>query len=249
VLASDGEALVVDAPRHTAAYVEVIDDLGAQLVAVVDTHAHADYISGGPALARAHEVPYCLHPADAVYPFDGKPGPVPYEALEDGQVLRVGRAELTVVHAPGHTEGHCCFRLGDAFALTGDFLFVHSVGRPDLGGKAEAWTRVLWRSLERARAEWPPGLAVYPAHYAGSAERNKDFTVGAPFGTLPARNAPLALDSEEAFAAWVLARVGAFPESYRRIKAINIGLETADGALSAELEAGKNQCAVSHAKR
>ena len=244
LMVSDGEAMVIDPPRHPLAYLEAIDDLGATLVAVADTHAHADYISGGPALATAHEVPYLLHPADAVYPFDGTPGKVRFEELEDGQVLRVGRAEVTVLHTPGHTEGHCCFRVGTAFALTGDFVFVGSVGRPDLGGKAAPWTKVLWQSLQRARATWPAGMMVYPAHYAAAEERNADHTVGAPFGPLPSRNEPLAIKDEKAFTDWVMSRVGEAPDAYRRIKAINLGLEKVTEPEAEELDAGKNQCAL-----
>jgi len=63
---------------------------------------------------------------------------------------------------------------GDAAAMTGDFIFVHSIGRPDLGGKAEPWTKELWRSLERARREWPATMMLYPAHYASDTEREAD---------------------------------------------------------------------------
>ena len=151
---------------------------------------------------------------------------------------------MTAEHTPGHTEGSVCYRVGDDAVMTGDFVFVESVGRPDLGGKAEEWTAVLWESLERARDGWPAGIRVYPAHYAAASERNADRTVGRAFGELPRANRPLALGAREDFTAWVLGKTGAFPDAYRRIKAINVGLERPSAEEMDELEAGRNQCAL-----
>jgi glyoxylase-like metal-dependent hydrolase (beta-lactamase superfamily II) len=150
---------------------------------------------------------------------------------------------VTAVHTPGHTEGHLSWRVGEAAVLTGDFLFVRSIGRPDLGDKAEEWTPVLWGSLERARREWPAGILVLPAHYSGAGERRADHAVAAPFGDLLRDNEPLRLD-RDGFTAWVLGRTGGFPEAYRRIKAVNVGLEHPGPDEMDELELGRNQCAL-----
>lgn len=243
-IVSAGEALVVDPPRHTDALLAAIREAGGNVTGVAETHIHADYISGGPALARELEVPYYLHPADASYPYDGTPAKIPFEAIEDGDEIAVGEARVRVLHTPGHTEGSVSYALDDHAVLTGDFIFVGSIGRPDLGGQAEAWARVLWRSVERARTEWPPESLLLPAHYAGADERNTDRSVGRTLGELARTNEPLGLPNEEAFLAWVLAKTGAFPESYRRIKAINIGLELPGPEEMNELEAGRNQCAL-----
>lgn len=240
VLVSDGDALVVDPPRHSEAYEGGLG--GARLVGVADTHAHADYISGAEALARAHDVPYYLHPLDAIYPYDGTPGRLRFTPVVGGERLRVGRAEIEVVHTPGHTEGSVSYRLGDRLALTGDFIFVASVGRPDLGGKTEEWTKVLFGSLKAAKRAWPATLMVYPAHYGSAAERAADHSVGGAFGDL--RNEPLRIDDADRFAHWIRSRTGAFPDAYRRIKAINIGLESVEDAQADELEAGRNECAL-----
>jgi glyoxylase-like metal-dependent hydrolase (beta-lactamase superfamily II)/rhodanese-related sulfurtransferase len=240
LLLSGGEAFVVDPPRFVDAYEGGLG--GARLVGVADTHAHADYISGGEALARAHDVPYYLHPADAIYPYDGTPGTLRFRPVVGGERLRVGRAEIEVVHTPGHTEGSVTFRCGDAFALTGDFLFVSSVGRPDLGGKTEEWAKVLFESLRGARRHWPVTLRIYPAHYGSAAERAADRTVGGAFGDL--KNEPLWIDDAGRFAHWIRSRAGRFPDAYRRIKAINVGLESVEDAVADELESGRNECAL-----
>ena len=244
VIVSGGEAVVVDAPRNTRPFLDVVRDAKARVVGVADTHAHADYISGGPGLAKELGVPYWLHPADSFYPYDGTPGRLAFEAAEDGRSIPVGGARLTVEHTPGHTEGSVCYRLGDDAVMTGDFVFVGSIGRPDLGGKAEAWTAVLWESLERARSRWPDGIRVLPAHYAADAERNSDRSVGKPFGALGPGNRPLTIGDRAKFTEWVLDRTGEFPEAYRRIKAINVALELPSAGRMDELEAGRNQCAL-----
>ena len=243
-IVSEGEALLVDPPRDASAYLAAVDDAGARVVGVADTHVHADYVSGAPSLSKALGVPYYLHPADGVSPYDGRPGRLEYAALAEGATLRVGRGVVLVHHTPGHTEGSVTFRLGEETALTGDFLFIRSVGRPDLGGRTGEWAPVLWASLERARREWPAGLRIHPAHYAAVEEREADRTVGRPFADLPEGNEALRLATAGEFAAWVEARAGEFPEAYRIIKGLNLGLLAAGPEELDELEGGRNLCAL-----
>ncbi len=244
VVVADGEALLVDVPHDPGRYLDEAERAGARVVAVADTHCHADYFSGGPGLARELGVPYYLHPEDAIDPYEGRPGKVPFTPLAAGQTIGVGAARVEVVHTPGHTAGSVCLRLGDGAVLTGDFLFVASIGRPDLAGRCAEWTALLWQSLERARAEWPDGLEILPAHYAEARERRADLAVASPFGSLRRDNPGLAFTDEDAFAAWVAARCTRFPEAYRRIKSANLGLERISEAEARELESGKNQCAL-----
>lgn len=244
LLVSDGEALVVDPPRDVAPLLAAAREAGARIVAVADTHAHADYISGAPALARSSGAPYRLHAADSAYAYDGTPGRLEFTPIADGDTLRVGRATLTVRHTPGHTEGSCSFLLGESHAFTGDFVFVESLGRPDLGERAGEWAATLWRSLERAKREWPAGALVLPAHYSSERERRADRTIAAPFGELLRSNAALAIAGRAEFLAWA-GRPNAFPESYRVIKAVNVGLRELSEREADELELGRNECAVS----
>ncbi|MEM8884158.1 MAG: MBL fold metallo-hydrolase [Planctomycetota bacterium] len=236
LMVSDGEALVIDPPR------DFEPDLGgAKLIGVADTHCHADYISGAPALARRHGVPYYLGEADNVFPYDGTPG-----RLDATQVAKIqlGRATVRMVPTPGHTEGSVTYFIDNAVALTGDFIFIDSVGRPDLGGKTEEWTGVLWKSLEEARRLTKPGVVVYPAHYASDAERNKDRTVARAFGELQESNAALRIPTETEFRDWVMSKSRAFPERYKTIKAVNVGLQEVTPEEADVLEAGRNECAL-----
>lgn len=239
VLIADGEALIVDPPRDCTVLLQAIREAGARLIAAADTHVHADYLSGGRSLG----VPYLLHPADAVYPYDGTPGRLQFTALADGNEIAIGNTSVRAMHTPGHTDGSVTL-LANGAALTGDFLFVESIGRPDLAGKAEAWGRKLWASLQRARSEWAPDTLIYPAHYLLESERRPDRSVAIRFGDLPARNEVHRITNEDTFVAWILEHAKPAPEQYRQIKAVNVGLKDVTEEEAEILEAGKNECAV-----
>ena len=244
VLVSDGDAVVVDPGRHVERYDAVLKELGATPAAVVDTHAHADYLSGAPRAARHWGVPYFLHPDDARSPFDSAPGRIVTSPLLDGDHVAFGRAVMRVEHVPGHTLGSITLVVDDELALTGDFIFVASVGRPDLGGQAEEWTALLWQSLERARRHWPGERIILPAHYAGETERRADRAVAARFDVVAATNEPLRIQDQRAFLSWMAEHQTPPPEAYRTIKLANLGLETVTDADAEVLEFGTNQCAV-----
>ncbi len=145
---------------------------------------------------------------------------------------------------PGHTLGSVALVADGALALTGDFLLVQSVGRPDLGGERDAWTARLWDSLERVQREWPGDLLILPAHYASESERRADRCVAARFDVIAATNEAVAIRDPRAFLAWVAAHTTAPPDAYRSIKLANLGLlEVADAEAEA-LEVGPNVCAV-----
>ncbi|MCL7958962.1 MAG: MBL fold metallo-hydrolase [marine benthic group bacterium] len=248
LLVAGAEALAIDPPRDWAPWPEAAAASGARIVGVADTHVHADYISGAPSLARDQGVPYYLHPADNVWPYDETPGRLKFEPLSDGAELAIGGRSVVAHHTPGHTEGSTTFIAGDSqsagVAFTGDFLFVDSIGRPDLAGKMEAWTGDLWRSLVRARDEWHPRVRLLPAHYAGEGERNADRTVDRAFGQARQTNATLGIETEDEFRGWVESHVSTPPEAYPHIKAINVGLAEVTPQQADILEAGKNECAV-----
>ncbi|OLC71780.1 MAG: hypothetical protein AUH78_17565 [Gemmatimonadetes bacterium 13_1_40CM_4_69_8] len=244
VLVSDGDAVVIDPGRHVERYDELLQELGATPAAVVDTHMHADYLSGARAAAARWRVPYFLHPDDARSPYDGTEGRFTSQPVTEGDTVAFGRATLRVQHVPGHTLGSIALLADDALALTGDFLFVQSVGRPDLGGQRDAWTRLLWQSLARIRREWSGDRLVLPAHYAGEPERRADRSVAARFDVITATNEAIAIRDEAALLGWVAHNTPAPPESYRTIKLANLGLVDVSEADAEILEFGQNQCAV-----
>src|SRR6058998_1433695 len=244
VLVSDGDAVVVDPGRHVERYDALLTELRATPAAVVDTHIHADYVSGGRAAAARWQVPYFLHPHDAVSPYDQTPGKLTYQALGDGDTIAFGRATLRAAHVPGHTLGSLALLADDGLALTGDFLFVQSVGRPDLAGRSESWAKLLWQSLERVRQTWPGDLLVLPAHYASEGERRADRAIAARFDVILATNPVAAIQDERQFLRWIADHATTFPDAYRTIKEANLGLVTLSEPDVEILESGPNQCAV-----
>jgi glyoxylase-like metal-dependent hydrolase (beta-lactamase superfamily II) len=244
LLVSDGQALIVDPPRNVESYLMIVEDIEATVVAVADTHVHADYISGAPLLASYLRVPYYLHPRDAFYPYDGTPGRIEFQPIDAGDRIEFGRSAIQVVHTPGHTEGSVTYVVDDSAALTGDFLFVSSIGRPDLAGRSSEWAEELWDSVEAAKQSWSPEMAVYPAHYSGDSERLENRVVSGRFGTMLEQNRSLQFDDRTEFLQWVDSGKAPFPEVYRRIKAVNIGLIAVADSEADELEIGRNECAL-----
>jgi hydroxyacylglutathione hydrolase len=160
------EAVVVDPAFAIEQYVADAERQDVRIVRVVETHTHADHLSGHGRLALEHGVPVSIHPAaHAEYPHD---------ALEDGDEIVLGDIVLRCIHTPGHRPEHCCLAVSDLtrgpepwIVLTGDSLFVGDAARPDLAVEAREGAEGLFHSLRRL-LELGDGVEVYPGHVAGS---------------------------------------------------------------------------------
>jgi hydroxyacylglutathione hydrolase len=152
------EAALVDPGYAIEQYLEAAEREGVRLTRVLETHTHADHVSGHGRLALEHGLPVSIHAAaEPLYPF---------EPLEDGAEVRVGSLAVRCLHSPGHRPEHCCFLVEDAL-LTGDSLFVGAAARPDLAVDAREGAEGLFHSLRRL-AELPVSVRVFPGHVAGS---------------------------------------------------------------------------------
>ena len=219
-----GKAIAVDVVAGDEDwFVEQAKMVGAQITHVIDTHVHADHLSGGRSLARRVDAPYCLHEAAHEFVhFD-------FEALHDEQLIDVGNVTVRVLHTPGHTPDSMCLlvtdkRRGDApwFVLTGDTLFVGAVGRPDLAGHEREMAGALYDSLHTRLLSLPGEMEIYPGHQAGSA-------CGAGLSGKPA--SPLAFEkrfnpmlglSRAAFVDQLTAEIPPRPSNMDRIVAANV---------------------------
>jgi glyoxylase-like metal-dependent hydrolase (beta-lactamase superfamily II) len=222
---------------------------GVTIQTVIDTHGHADHISGGVALADRTGATYYLHPYDAIHPFDMLPATIPYEFIRDSQTFPVGRHELEALHIPGHTLGLVAFRLADRYLFTGDSIFIRSIARPDLGGKAETWAPLHARSLRRLLS-LPGGITVLPGHISSLDEADEAGGFAASLDDLKKRNEGLAVlqrESEEGFVRYLLESLPKFSPEYVDIKRVNAGLLAPAEQDAATLELGKNVCALSQA--
>jgi glyoxylase-like metal-dependent hydrolase (beta-lactamase superfamily II)/rhodanese-related sulfurtransferase len=154
-----GVAGVVDPPFDVDPVLTAAAGEGVRVERVLETHTHADHVSGHGRLALEHGLPVAIHPVAAPA--------YPYEPLEDGQEIRIGDVRLRVLHTPGHRPEHCAFVVDDALVLTGDSLFVGDAARPDLAIAAREGAEDLFHSLERLAA-LPDSVEVFPGHVAGS---------------------------------------------------------------------------------
>ncbi|SFQ42112.1 MBL fold metallo-hydrolase [Salibacterium halotolerans] len=238
---SDGEAVLIDPVRLTDAFAAFLEEKQVVLKYAIDTHLHADHISGGRELAERFGASYLLPSADA--------GSVTfsYDPLEDGRTLTVGRASIDIqaMYSPGHTIGSTSFIVDNQYLFTGDILFVDSIGRPDLAGKAEDWVGDLRETLYRRYANLDRNLIVLPAHFSKKEELDENGRVMAKLDELYARNQGLNIEEEGAFRKKVTENLPPQPNSYETIRQTNMGQAAPSEEEKTEMEIGPNRCAVS----
>lgn len=230
-----GEAIVVDPMREVQPYLAMAKSLGLRIVAVTETHIHADYLSGTRQLAAATRATMYLSDEggeDWRYAFQNDPGVV---LLHDSDVVRIGNVSLKAIHTPGHTPEHLAFLLVDHpvsamphSLFSGDFVFVGDVGRPDLleraaniAGTMEQGARNLFRSLKKL-ADLPNSLLVWPGHGAGSACGKS--LGGSPVSTLGyerATNWALRISDEDKFVEEILSGQPEPPYYFKEMKRLN----------------------------
>ena len=161
-----GIAAVVDPPYAIGPVIAAAARRGVRIVRTLETHTHADHLSGHGRLALDHRIPVSIHPAaEAAYRHD---------PLDDGSETELGRVLLRAIHTPGHRPEHTCLAVADRsrtdepwLVLTGDSLFVGDTARPDLAVASKEGAEGLFHSLRRL-LELPDGVEVFPGHVAGS---------------------------------------------------------------------------------
>jgi len=228
-------ALIVDPNRSIPHYIQALAEQNLRLVGVTETHIHADFVSGSRELAKATGAQLYLSGdggEDWQYSFAQSAGA---KILHDGMSFDVGQVRIQAIHTPGHTPEHMTFLVTDTAvgdepmgAITGDFIFVGDVGRPDLleraagfAGTMEKGARVLFKSLREFKKR-PDYLQIWPGHGAGSA-------CGKALGAMPQStlgfeklfNWALVENDEEAFVKQVLAGQPEPPAYFAIMKRIN----------------------------
>lgn len=244
------QAVVIDPPRHHDRVLDLARAEGLTIQHVIDTHAHADHISGGPALARATGATYWLHPYDGIHPIDVLPATIAYEWLHDGQEFRLGAALLRAIHVPGHTLGITALALDDGnrrLLFSGDTIFIRSIARPDLGGRGETWAPLHYHSLYGRLLTLPGDTLVLPGHFSSPHEARDDGLYAARLADLKRDNPELSMSNKDAFVEHLLASLPVFPPQYVDIKRVNAGLLQPDEEKANELELGRNVCALASA--
>ncbi|MEZ3118000.1 MBL fold metallo-hydrolase [Halobaculum sp. MBLA0147] len=243
LVVSDGEAAVIDPLRSfTDRYVDDAAALDAELVYALDTHVHADHVSG---VRDLNETSVGVIPAEAV------PRGVTYDeevsTAADGDTFSIGNVEIETVHTPGHTSGMTSYLVGDSLLATGDGLFIESVARPDLEegdeGAPDA-ARQLYETLQERILSLDDDVLIGGAHVSDAAEPAADGSYTAPLGQLVEEMDALTYEKGE-FVETVLADMPPRPANYEDIIATNLGKQTVDDQEAFRLELGPNNCAAS----
>ncbi|MCD4839034.1 MBL fold metallo-hydrolase [Neobacillus sedimentimangrovi] len=237
---SNGEAAIIDATRMTDIFLDFAKEKGAKITHVFDTHLHADHISGGRTMAKETGATYWLPPKDAMeVTFE-------YMPLEGGNVVTIGNTAIDIhaLYSPGHTIGSTSLVVDGKFLLSGDILFINSIGRPDLAGKAEDWVTDLRESLYSRYRELSADLVVLPAHFMIMDELKEDGSVSEKLGTLFVNNHGLNIEDENEFRKLVTENLPPQPNAYQEIRKTNMGKMTPDLEKQREMEIGPNRCAV-----
>ncbi|PLR86403.1 hypothetical protein CVD25_07925 [Bacillus canaveralius] len=240
MIVSNGEAAVVDATRMTDVYLDFTRNLGVHITHVFDTHLHADHISGGRIIAETTNATYWLPPKDAAeVTFE-------YQPLEGDNHVNIGNSAINIhaLYSPGHTIGSTSFIVDEKFLLSGDILFVDSIGRPDLAGMADDWVQDLRESLYKRYKELSTELIVLPAHFMVNEELNADGSVSEKLGVLFAKNHGLSIEDEAEFRKIVTENLPPQPNAYQEIRQTNMGKIHPDEEKQREMEIGPNRCAI-----
>ena len=217
-----GVAVLVDPPLAVEPLLEEAARRGVTVVKTLETHTHADHVSGHGRLALEHGIPVAINPAAAP--------DFAFEPLEDGARVELGAVVLTAVHTPGHRPEHTAFTVADTarsdepwLVLTGDSLFVGDAARPDLAVEPREGAEGLYRSLHRL-VDLGDGVEVFPGHVAGSmCGRSMSSKGSTTIGFERRFNPMLRLDGVEDFVAESVGTAGLRPPNVERIVALSRG--------------------------
>lgn len=240
-LISGKEMVVFDPAKDANFYTAFAESKGCTITKTFETHRQADYISGSDQLRRSADVEI-VAPDD-----DFKVAKFPYTPARDGETHHInGGHHIAVIHTPGHTPGSTCYSIDGKYLVTGDTVFIQSIGRPDLGGMAEEWSYTLFKTMTETLIPLHDDTVILPGHYMEWDEANANLIFAATMGEIKKRNADIyRIDNEKAFYDFIKANMRQQPEEYAKIRDINAGLLDVDEEEQEIMDIGKNECAAS----
>ena len=245
VIASGKSATVIDSICDLdSSVLRLAEENDLKIVNAVDTHMHADHVSGLSALAKRTGAKAYISTKEGYEPSKD----LKVNNLDNDQKLSIGEnASLTVIHTPGHTEGSLCFLLStgrEHYLFTGDTLFVNAVGRPDLHSKAKEYATNLYNTYHEILLKYPDDTVILPAHFDTSSITVKHGElIMETIGSVKRKNKLLSMPQDE-FVEFMVSTVPPRPANYEKIVQINKKLMRCDQIKMGDLEEGPNSCAI-----
>lgn len=264
LIASDKKVIVIDATCEIDnAISKIVNENDLKITKVIDTHMHADHLSGATRLAKEYAADLyisSLEGYEIINRSDEGSG-LNIKSIKDGDKIEIGNETvLEAIHTPGHTNGSISFRLqineygkirdkGDNidrnnkrdYLFTGDTLFIDGVGRPDLHNKAEEFTRNLFNSYHQKILNLPDETLILPAHFSGSFSHEK--SISNTIGSIKQKMNLLSASQQE-FVKFVTASIPPQSMNYEKIISINKSMIPCDKVEQKDIEAGPNSCGI-----
>ena len=236
------EMVLFDPSRNVDFYQSFAEKNGARIIKSFETHLQADYISGSKQIAADSGALIFGHENDF------KDAAFNYQKIVDDQIYSFsnGGPEIKALHMPGHTPGSTSYLIDNQYLITGDTVFILSIGRPDLGGMAEEWSKLLYRTLKTKIADLKDELVILPGHYMDWKEANPSQIFSDTLGNIKNKNTDIySLATEAEFIDFIKKNMRSQPEVYAEIRKVNAGLLEVDAEEQEIMDLGKNECAAS----
>ena len=235
----NNELMLIDPSRNVEFYLQFAKGKQATLVKTVETHLQADYIAGSKGVSDSSGARFYANEND----FKG--AKLEYIHLRDRQDIGFEGVSVKVVFSPGHTPGSTMFLIDNRYLVSGDIIFIKSIGRPDLGGKVEEWSDELFKTIQTI-GNLDGTLVVLPAHFIDWSEANTELNFTESLHNVRQRNEPIyAIDNPGDFLAFIKSNMREQPPEYATIRLVNANLEEVDDEQAEILDLGKNECAAS----
>ncbi|WP_136797656.1 MBL fold metallo-hydrolase [Desulfosediminicola ganghwensis] len=235
-----GELILFDPTRATDFYLNFAQERGYTISLSCETHLQADYIAGSRLLSDQTGCQVLANAGD----FTG--AQFTWTPLENDQILPIAAdgPEIRVLFTPGHTPGSTCFLIDNRYLISGDTVFIKSVGRPDLGGKVDEWSDYLFRTLQNIQ-QLDPAVIILPGHFINWQEATEKLTFAAPLKQAIRDNKAIYdISNETDFLKFIKANIREQPSEYAEIRKVNANLLQVDADRAEELDLGKNECAA-----
>ena len=231
---STKECFIVDPSQFVEEYLELTKELGFEIKGVIETHVHADHLSGAKLLTETTKTKYYVSSDD----FKAKNDFIDLKNIDE---IKIGETTIKIIKTPGHTDGSLCLLVNDKVLLTGDTLFLEGVGRPDLGRNKddiEKGAKILFQTLNKIN-NLNKDLIILPAHFTSF----DNAPICKTLNNLLNNNQSLRINSEDEFVSYILNNLPMTPPNYEQIKNINNNFMQLPRQMAEQLEFGPNRCA------